>query len=79
MDVKPRCTVLSFFLCAVALSPLAQAQSYEDLFRRALSSAACRQYAGAIEKYKAALKLRPGAPEAISNLDRKSTRLNSSH
>ena len=68
MDVKPRCTSLSFLLCAVALSPLARAQSYEDLFRQAADLSAHRQYAEAIEKYKAALRLRPGAPEAISNL-----------
>jgi tetratricopeptide (TPR) repeat protein len=58
-------------LCVASLAVFClalNAQSYEDLFREAGESSARRDYDGAIVKFKAALKLRPGAPEAMSNL-----------
>src|ERR1700730_12671529 len=58
-------------LCGASLAVFClalNAQSYEDLFREAGESSARRDYDGAIVKFKAALKLRPGAPEAMSNL-----------
>ena len=44
------------------------AQTYEDLFAQAAALSARRDYAGAAARYEAALKLRPGAVEALSNL-----------
>ena len=55
-------------LFGVVSCALLQAHSYEDLFRQAEQLSVRRDYAGAIQKYKDALKLRPGAPEAMSNL-----------
>lgn len=61
------------FTCILLLSaflpPMARAaQSYEDRFRTGASLSARGDYAGAIEQFQAALRLRPGAPEALSNL-----------
>ncbi len=54
--------------CALALAAAAYGGEYEDLFRQAAALSTQGNYALAIEKYQAALKLRPGAPEALSNL-----------
>ena len=45
-----------------------QAQSYEVLFEQAAKLSARGDYTGAIAKYEAALDLRPGAVEALSNV-----------
>jgi len=55
-------------LFGIVSCALLQAHSYEDLFRQAEELSVRRDYAGAIQKYKDALKLRPGAHEAMSNL-----------
>ena len=44
------------------------AQSYEDLFGEAAALSAAGDYQKAITKYEAALRIRPQAPEALSNL-----------
>ena len=47
---------------------LASAGEYEDLFQEAAALSRQGKFAQAITKYKAALLLRPGAPEALNNL-----------
>ncbi|HXA06348.1 MAG TPA: tetratricopeptide repeat protein, partial [Bryobacteraceae bacterium] len=42
--------------------------NYESLFQQAEEFSRQGRYGEAIERYKAALALRPGAPEALSNL-----------
>ncbi len=59
---------ISLILFAGALCPRVDAQSYDDLFREGAALSAQKNYSGAIEKFKAALKVRPGAPEALNNL-----------
>jgi tetratricopeptide (TPR) repeat protein len=59
---------MTAILLVGSLCAALDAQSYDDLFREAAEQSAQRNYGGAIEKFKAALKLRPGAPEALSNL-----------
>lgn len=59
---------LLVFLAAALLPFSARAQSYDDLFSQAGALSARGDYAGAIDKFRAALRLRPGAPEALSNL-----------
>lgn len=54
--------------CFLALLPLLRADNYEDLFRQAADLSARGKYDQAIEDYKAALLLRPGAGEALNNL-----------
>ena len=44
------------------------ADDYESLFQQAAELSQLGKYGEAIERYKAALALRPGAPEALSNL-----------
>src|SRR5580700_7099507 len=46
----------------------AVADDYESLFQQAEELSRQGKYGEAIERYKAALALRPGAPEAFSNL-----------
>jgi tetratricopeptide (TPR) repeat protein len=46
----------------------AAADDYESLFRQAAEFSRLGKYGEAIERYKAALALRPGSPEALSNL-----------
>jgi len=56
-------------LLFLALLPSsARAQSYDDLFGQAAALSARGDYTAAIDKFRVALKLRPGAPEALSNL-----------
>lgn len=52
------------FFCAVVLA----AQSYQDLFSEAAALSARGDYQRAIARYEAALRIRPDAPEALSNL-----------
>jgi tetratricopeptide (TPR) repeat protein len=54
---------LLLFTCADLL-----ADQYADLFRQAAAYTQQGNYEQAIAQYKAALKLRPGAPEALNNL-----------
>jgi tetratricopeptide (TPR) repeat protein len=54
-------------ILVILVAPLA-AQNYETLFQQAAKLAGDRQYEQAITKYQAALRLRPGAPEALNNL-----------
>ena len=54
-------------LC-VGLVNSSSAQSYEELFRQAGELSVKGDYEGAIAKFQSALKLRPDAPEAMSNL-----------
>jgi len=63
---RMRVTVL--ILLAGSLGAGIQAQSYDDLFHEAAELSAQRNFDGAIEKIRAALQQRPGAPEALSNL-----------
>ena len=56
---------LPYFLALLALLP---ADDYENLFRQAADLSARGKYDQAIEDYKAALLLRPGAGEALNNL-----------
>jgi tetratricopeptide (TPR) repeat protein len=55
-------------VCLLGLLTLARADDYESLFRQAASLSADGKYGQAIEEYKAALRLRPGAAEALNNL-----------
>jgi tetratricopeptide (TPR) repeat protein len=59
---------MSRTLIFLLFTALAQAQSYEDLFAQAGALSAGGDYSGAIGKFREALKLRPGATEAVSNL-----------
>ena len=52
------------FFCSVVLA----AQSYQDLFSEAAALSARGDYQSAIARYEAALRIRPDAPEALSNL-----------
>ena len=54
--------------CFLALTTLLGADNYEDLFRQAADLSTRGKYDQAIEDYKAALLLRPGAVEALNNL-----------
>ena len=54
--------------CFLALLTLLRADNYEELFRQAADLSARGKYDQAIEDYKAALLLRPGAVEALNNL-----------
>jgi tetratricopeptide (TPR) repeat protein len=54
--------------CFLALVTLLRADHYDDLFRQAADLSARGKYDQAIEDYKAALLLRPGAVEALNNL-----------
>jgi tetratricopeptide (TPR) repeat protein len=54
--------------CFLVLLTLLRADNYEDLFRQAADLSARGKYDQAIEDYKAALLLRPGAVEALNNL-----------
>ena len=54
--------------CFLVLLTLLRADDYEDLFRRAADLSARGKYDQAIDDYKAALLLRPGAVEALNNL-----------
>jgi len=56
--------VPAWLLLAVSL----RADQYEDLFQKAALHTQNGQYQQAVQDYKAALALRPGAPEAINNL-----------
>jgi tetratricopeptide (TPR) repeat protein len=58
----------TLILSVSLLCPRVEAQSYDDLFREAAALSAEHNFDGAIGKYKAALQLRPGAAEALSNL-----------
>jgi tetratricopeptide (TPR) repeat protein len=56
-------------LCYLALAGAAfPADDYVDLFRQAATDTQQGNYEQAIQKYKAALAIRPGAPEALNNL-----------
>jgi tetratricopeptide (TPR) repeat protein len=55
----------SLLLVAAALL---HADQYSDLFREAADYAQQKKFDEAIAKYKAALAIRPGAPEALNNL-----------
>ena len=55
-------------ICLAGLVNGALADDYEDLFRKAADLGAHGEYGKAIEDYKAALRLRPGASEALNNL-----------
>ena len=56
-------------LCCYLFATLSlQADDYAELFRQAAADTAQGNYERAVLKYKAALKIRPGAPEAINNL-----------
>src|SRR5213076_926458 len=57
-------TIGTLQLCTMVLA----AQSYEDLFGEAAALSAAGDYQKAITKYEAALRIRPQAPEALSNL-----------
>ena len=57
-------TVCLIFLTAIAL----HADVYSDLFREAAACTQQGKYDQAIVKYRAALLIRPGAPEALNNL-----------
>ena len=64
---RPLRTLLLFLMPAL-LPSSARAQSYYDLFSQASALSARGDYTGAIDKFHSALRLRPGAPEALSNL-----------
>jgi len=49
-------------------APRARADDYENLFRQAADLSAHGKYTEAINDYQAALRLRPGASEALNNL-----------
>ncbi len=54
--------------CLLLIASLPQGNTYDTLFRNAASDSAQGKYDQAIAQYKAALALRPGAPEALNNL-----------
>jgi tetratricopeptide (TPR) repeat protein len=54
--------------CFLGLLTILRADNYEDLFRQAADLSAHGKYDQAIEDYRAALLLRPGAVEALNNL-----------
>ena len=60
--------VTALILLVGSLCARVDAQSYDELFREAAEMSAQRNYDAAIEKLKTALKIRPGALEALSNL-----------
>ncbi len=60
-----RSVAIGFILLAPVVLP---ADEYSDLFRAAAADTQQGKYDQAIVKYKAALALRPGAPEALNNL-----------
>jgi tetratricopeptide (TPR) repeat protein len=55
-------------ICFLCLLTILRADDYENLFRQAADLSAQGKYDQAIDKYKTALRLRPGASEAVSNL-----------
>jgi tetratricopeptide (TPR) repeat protein len=55
-------------LCLLGLVALGRADHYDSLFRQAAELSAGGKYDQAIEAYQAALRLRPGAAEALNNL-----------
>jgi tetratricopeptide (TPR) repeat protein len=59
--------VCTIYLAALFVAPML-AQSYESLFEDATALSAKREFASAARKYEEALRLRPGAPEALNNL-----------
>lgn len=54
--------------CSFLATVSVQADDYAELFRQAAADTAHGNYKAAILKYEAALKIRPGAPEALNNL-----------
>ncbi len=54
--------------CFLGTCLRAQADDYTDLLRSAAAYTQHADYNTAIDKYRAALRLRPGAPEALNNL-----------
>ncbi len=59
----------AILLCWLAFVQAAfPADDYADLFRQAAADTRQGNYAQAIQKYKAALVIRPGAPETLNNL-----------
>ena len=59
-----RALCVAFCCAAIVAAP----DGYAELFSQAAALSQEGNYAGAIAKYRAALALRPGAPEALSNL-----------
>jgi tetratricopeptide (TPR) repeat protein len=60
---------LAIVVCCLIQALQAQAtDNYADLFRQAAADAGSGNYEKAITDYKAALAIRPGAPEALNNL-----------
>src|ERR1700722_872680 len=64
LSMKPACFPA---LLVLLVAPL-PAQNYQTLFAEAAKLASDGQYEQAITRYQAALRLRPGAPEALNNL-----------
>lgn len=58
----------ALLFCSLFATVNLQADDYAELFRQAAADTAQGNYKAAIFKYKAALKIRPGAPEALNNL-----------
>ncbi len=57
-----------WLFCFLLTTGAVYADEYGELFRQAASFAQQGQYEKAVGKYKAALQIRPGAPEALNNL-----------
>ncbi len=59
---------VTWLVLVAVLAGAAAGQSYEELYSQASAMSARGDYRGAIEKFQAALRLRPASPEALSNL-----------